>query len=122
MTGAPDLSARDGEPPPVVPRALVQPTLGAPIQPLRYGQPTPAAESPVIEAKLVITGRAHPGLLIDLFGHPYRVGPGGRFRLVVQVEDADLIRRALAQHPPDLPDRDDEARVPPSLDRSDSVD
>ncbi len=122
MTAAPDLAARDVSSSPAVSRSLVQPTLGASIQPLRYGQPTPAAESPVIEAKLVITGRARPGLLIDLFGHPYRVGPGGRFRLVVQVEDADLVRQALAQHPLDLPDRDAEALVPPSLDRSGAVD
>jgi hypothetical protein len=62
-----------------------------------------------VDAELWITGQAPPGTQIDLFGHPYQVGPGGRFQLVLRVDDADLLRRALALHlPPELTRRRDE--------------
>ncbi|AUB83263.1 hypothetical protein [Candidatus Thiodictyon syntrophicum] len=53
-----------------------------------------------LEAQLRITGQAAPGTLVDLFGHPFRVGPGGRFQLVVRVDDPSLLRMALFLNPP----------------------
>jgi hypothetical protein len=77
----------------------------SPTAPMRYGQPTPGGTELLIEAELRVNGCAAPGSLIDLFGHPYRVGPGGRFQLVIRVDDPELIKRALELNPPDLPDR-----------------
>ena len=79
----------------------------SPTAPMRYGQPTPGGTELLIEAELRINGCAAPGSLIDLFGHPYRVGPGGRFQLVIRVDDPELIKRALELNPPDLSDRPD---------------
>ncbi|WP_296810438.1 hypothetical protein [Thiocapsa sp.] len=81
----------------------------SPTAPMRYGQPTPGGAELLIEAELRVNGCAAPGALIDLFGHPYRVGPGGRFQLVVRVDDPDLIKRAFELNPPDLPDRPGDA-------------
>jgi hypothetical protein len=53
-----------------------------------------------MDAELRILGAAAPGSLIDLFGHSFQVGPGGRFQLTVRVDDPDLLRRALELHPP----------------------
>lgn len=70
------------------------------IDPLVYGA-TPTRTSGLrMEAELRILGAAAPGSLIDLFGHPFRVGPGGRFQLTLRVDDPDLLRRALELHPP----------------------
>jgi hypothetical protein len=71
-----------------------------PIAPLSYGQAPVRTMGVQILAELRISGQAAPGSAIDLFGHPYRVGPGGRFQLVVLVDDPELLRRALALHPP----------------------
>jgi hypothetical protein len=71
-----------------------------PIPPLSYGQEPVRSMGVQILAELRISGQAAPGTEIDLFGHPYRVGPGGRFQLVVLVDDPELLRRALALHPP----------------------
>lgn len=81
----------------------------SPTAPMRYGQPTHGGTELLIEAELRVNGCAAPGSLIDLFGHPYRVGPGGRFQLVIRVDDPELIRRALELNPPDLPDRPGDA-------------
>ena len=67
---------------------------------LNYADPVPATTRVVIEAELRIHGWSAPNTEIDLFGQRYRVGPGGRFQLSVKVEDPELIRRALEQHPP----------------------
>ncbi|WP_200375193.1 hypothetical protein [Thiocystis violacea] len=67
---------------------------------LSYGKPPASGNDLVIEAELRILGWAAPNSEIDLFGHRYRVGPGGRFQFVLRVDDPDLLRRALAQHPP----------------------
>lgn len=67
---------------------------------LVYGCPASPGTGLVIEAELRISGRAAPNSEIDLFGHRYRIGPGGRFQLQLRVDDPDLLRRALAQHPP----------------------
>lgn len=65
-----------------------------------YGRPVVPAPRLQIEAELRIRGWAAPNSEIDLFGYPYRVGPGGRFELVLKVEDPALLTQALALHPP----------------------
>ncbi len=77
-----------------------EPVTYGPIAPLSYGQEPVRSTGVQILAELRIIGQAAPGTEIDLFGHPYRVGPGGRFQLVVVVDDPELLRRALALHPP----------------------
>jgi hypothetical protein len=53
-----------------------------------------------LQAELRLTGRARPGSIIDLFGFRYRVGPGGRFQMLLPVTDPELLRRALEAAPP----------------------
>lgn len=68
---------------------------------LVYGKPAPMMTPGLqIEAELHIRGWAPPNSEVDLFGHRYRVGPGGGFQLVLKVDDPDLLKRALASHPP----------------------
>ncbi|HYN78529.1 MAG TPA: hypothetical protein VES73_12135 [Lamprocystis sp. (in: g-proteobacteria)] len=82
------------------PSAVGAVTMG-PIEPLAYGQaPAQGGGAVQIDAELRISGQAPPGTQIDLFGQPYRVGPGGRFQLTLRVDDVDLLRRALALHLP----------------------
>ncbi|MBK1644787.1 hypothetical protein CKO25_09015 [Thiocapsa imhoffii] len=81
-------------------------TVASPTAPLVYGQAVPRTDRVLIEAELRVNGCAPPGMKIDLFGQAYRVGPGGRFQFSIPVDDVDLIRRALALHPPELIDRD----------------
>ncbi len=66
----------------------------------------PAGESG-LHAELLVQGHAAPGSLLDLGGHGYRVGPGGRFELRIPIADEPLIRSLLASLP-NLPvtDRD----------------
>lgn len=45
--------------------------------------------------RLRIGGRAAPGTLLELGGHPYRVGPGGRFAFDLAISDPDLIHALL---------------------------
>ncbi|HBG95635.1 MAG TPA: hypothetical protein DDY14_10025 [Chromatiaceae bacterium] len=52
-----------------------------------------------MRAELVVHGNASPGALLDLGGHPYRVGPGGRFSFRVPLADRELIMRLLAMLP-----------------------
>jgi hypothetical protein len=80
---------------------------GGSIPPLVYGLPTPRGSELIIEAELRVNGCAPPGSEIDLFGRPFRVGPGGRFQIVIRVDDAALIRRAFELNPPALLDRYD---------------
>lgn len=87
---APDAAA-DGQ------NATPAPSL---IPTLIYGKPASAVSEPVIEAELHIHGWAAPNSEIDLFGHRYCVGPGGRFALVLKVDDPDLLEQALTHHPP----------------------
>jgi hypothetical protein len=49
-----------------------------------------------IGAELLVYGSAMPGTLLDLGGHPYRVGAGGRFSLRVPLADQALIMGLLA--------------------------
>lgn len=67
---------------------------------LEYGRALERNAGVRVEARLCIQGSAPPNSDIDLFGHPYRVGPGGRFQLELVVDDRDLLRAALAKHPP----------------------
>ncbi|KXX63301.1 hypothetical protein [Marichromatium gracile] len=75
---------------------------------LEYAQPSPCTEEVVVEARLCVSGWAPPGREIDLFGQPYRVGPGGRFQFECRVDDPELLRAILAQHPPALVPRAEE--------------
>lgn len=102
--GTPSPQPQEGTAPP--PRSLAeQRSSASPSEPLRYGHLAPRGTELSIEAELRINGCAAPGSEIDLFGHPYRVGPGGRFQLVIRVDDRDLIKRAFELNPPNLPDR-----------------
>ncbi|MCG6985207.1 MAG: hypothetical protein LJE61_08425 [Thiocapsa sp.] len=78
---------------------------GGRIARLTYGEPVTRGTELMVEAELHVHGRAAPGCEIDLFGRPYRVGPGGRFQFVIRVEDDALIRRAFELNPPPLIDR-----------------
>lgn len=84
--------------------AVERPT-ASPTAPLVYGQPSPRPGELMIEAELRVNGCAAPGSEIDLFGYPYRVGPGGRFQIIIRVDDPELIARAFARNPPVLPER-----------------
>ncbi|AHF05388.1 hypothetical protein MARPU_05115 [Marichromatium purpuratum 984] len=75
---------------------------------LEYARPSPRAEGVMVEARLCVSGWAPPGREIDLFGQPYRVGPGGRFQFECRVDDPELLRAILAQHPPALAPRAEE--------------
>ena len=52
-----------------------------------------------IGAELLVHGSAAPGMLLDLGGHPYRVGAGGRFAFRIPLHDWELIMRLLASLP-----------------------
>jgi len=85
-------------PGPIAPAAA--PRILGSIEPLRYESPPMRPNGLEVTAELRINGRAAPGMEIDLFGFRYLVGPGGRFQLSLQMDDPELIGRALAQHPP----------------------
>jgi hypothetical protein len=74
--------------------------IGIPLTPLTYESPPERASGLELEAELRITGRAPPGSTVDLFGFHYRVGPGGRFQLILPVTDPELLRWALEAAPP----------------------
>ncbi|WP_200238592.1 hypothetical protein [Thiohalocapsa halophila] len=106
---APPGAGRGQEPPPggVVPRlAPRQPspgpsaqTFSAPSPAAGSGPLRPQADGATLSAALVVHGSAPPNSLLDLGGHPYRVGPGGRFVLHIPIRDHQLIRRVLATLP-----------------------
>jgi hypothetical protein len=52
-----------------------------------------------LSAELLVRGSAPPNTLLDLGGHPYRVGPGGRFELRVPIRDPELVQRLLSSLP-----------------------
>jgi len=62
--------------------------------PIRPPDPDQGVE---LQAELVLRGRAPPGQVVELGGHEYRVGDGGRFVLRIPVSDRELIQAALAQ-------------------------
>ncbi|MEA1049664.1 hypothetical protein U5801_07565 [Lamprobacter modestohalophilus] len=61
--------------------------------------PYPSREGAVIRGELHVFGSAAPGRLLDLGGHPFRVGPGGRFSFRVALDDDDLLAALLARLP-----------------------
>jgi hypothetical protein len=61
--------------------------------------PYPSGEGAMIQGELHVFGSAAPGSLLDLGGHPLRVGPGGRFSFRVVLDDADLLASLLARLP-----------------------
>lgn len=67
---------------------------------LVYGHPVTTASGLVLNAELRIHGQATPNTVIDLFGYPYRVGPGGRFQFTLKVDDPALLQQAVRRHPP----------------------
>ncbi len=74
--------------------------IGVLLTPLTYESPPERASGLELEAELRINGRAPPGSIVDLFGFQYRVGPGGRFQLILPVTDPELLRRAIEAAPP----------------------
>lgn len=61
--------------------------------------PYPSGDEAMIQGELHVFGRAAPGSLLDLGGHAYRVGPGGRFSFRVALDDPDLLAALLARLP-----------------------
>ncbi|NEX16447.1 MAG: hypothetical protein C1943_07420 [Halochromatium sp.] len=61
--------------------------------------PYPSGADALIQGELHVFGRATPGSLLDLGGHPYRVGPGGRFSFRVALDDPELLAALLARLP-----------------------
>ncbi|WP_462329073.1 hypothetical protein [Thiohalocapsa halophila] len=89
----PRLAPRQPSPEPSA-QAFAAPSPAAGSGPLR-----PRADGATLSAALVVHGSAPPNSLLDLGGHPYRVGPGGRFVLHIPIRDHQLIRRVLATLP-----------------------
>ncbi|WP_295879326.1 hypothetical protein [uncultured Thiohalocapsa sp.] len=100
---------RGPEPPPggVVPRLTPRPPpqatappTAAPAEPVAGSGPLrPQVDGATLAAELVVHGTAPPNTLLDLGGHPYRVGPGGRFVLHIPIGDHQVIMRLLAALP-----------------------
>ncbi len=59
----------------------------------------PQADGASLHAELVVHGSAPPYTLLDLGGHAYRVGPGGRFVLHIPIGEHQVIMRVLAALP-----------------------
>ncbi|QIK38152.1 hypothetical protein GWK36_09350 [Caldichromatium japonicum] len=102
MSGRDPMEAEAAQPVPAQDRPRVQPA--APGQgrvPITgYGSVRLATPGPVIEAELCIRGWGPPETEINLFGHRYRLGPGGRFQFSIRLDDPELIGQILARHPP----------------------
>jgi hypothetical protein len=58
-----------------------------------------AAGEATLSAELVVHGSAPPNTVLDLGGHAYRVGPGGRFLLRIPIREREVIMRVLATLP-----------------------
>jgi len=66
-----------------------------------------AADEQALWAEVRVEGRAAPGTRIELGGHDYRVGAGGRLTLRFAIADLELIEGLLRQLPPaPVSDRD----------------
>ncbi|MEY6433810.1 hypothetical protein ABC977_15500 [Thioalkalicoccus limnaeus] len=48
------------------------------------------------QAELLVFGSGPPGAVVDLYGRPFRVGPGGAFALRFAIPDEELLDRILA--------------------------
>lgn len=84
-----------------LPKLAQPPAPAAPrIPTLIYGRAIQRHAGLLIEAELRIHGSGEPNSEIDLFGQRYFIGAGGRFQLLIQVDDPALLTQALLQHPP----------------------
>ncbi len=108
MGAGPPGAAQAPEPPPggVVPRLEVRrppppaaPALPSPSPTAGSGPLRACADGASLRAELVLHGSAPPHTLLDLGGHPYRVGTGGRFVLHVPIGEHQVIMRVLAALP-----------------------
>ncbi len=97
---APPISRSIRQDPRLAPPDPETPTARVRIDPFVYGAAPTRVNGLRLEAELRILGEAVPGSIIDLLGHPFQVGPGGRFLLTLRVDDPDLLRRALELQPP----------------------
>jgi len=61
--------------------------------------PYPSAAEAQLQGELRVFGRAAPGSLLDLGGHSFRVGSGGRFSFRVALDDPELLAALLARLP-----------------------
>jgi hypothetical protein len=61
--------------------------------------PYPVHNGVRVHGQLRVFGAAPPGSLLDLGGHAFRVGPGGRFAFTVDLDDPDLLASLLARLP-----------------------
>lgn len=100
MAQAPPISRSIRQDPRLAPPDPETPTARVRIDPFVYGAAPTRVNGLRLEAELRILGEAVPGSIIDLLGHPFQVGPGGRFLLTLRVDDPDLLRRALELQPP----------------------
>lgn len=64
--------------------------------PIRPARPDLGAE---IHAELLVYGSGAPGIWLDLGGHAYRIGRGGRFSFRLPISDPDLILKLLSVLP-----------------------
>jgi hypothetical protein len=64
--------------------------------PIRPARPDLGAE---IHAELLVYGSGAPGMWLDLGGHAYRIGRGGRFSFRLPINDPDLILTLLSALP-----------------------
>lgn len=60
-------------------------------------------DTPAIDAEVLVRVRARPGTLVDLFGHPLRVGPSGETTLRAPVTDLALVAQLLGDDPGEMP-------------------
>lgn len=65
-----------------------------------------------LHAELVVYGSAAPNTVLDLGGHPYEVGAGGRFVLRLPIDDRELILALLQRQPTLLVNRRADAPDP----------
>ena len=61
--------------------------------------PYPSQDPAVIRGQLRVFGRAAAGTLLNLGGHRFRVGPGGRFSFTIDLDDPALLASLLARLP-----------------------
>jgi hypothetical protein len=110
-----EVSTQPGEwarlPPPLLPSSVPEGQQDFPLYDPRTAlssraiQDLPAADGDlVLQAELLIYGRATPGQEIGLFGHRLQVGPKGYFFLRRAVDDPGILELALSDLPARLPE------------------
>lgn len=68
-----------------------------------YGSAPRRPDGLEVRAEIVVYGSAPPKHLVDLYGRPLQVGPGGGFALRFALTDPHLLRQALAKAQPLAP-------------------